>query len=171
MSLIYFIQPEILNRMDSTISDEILTEIKDEQPLIDAIRHYMFTFEDLLLVDATAMKEVVAKIDRKLLTIALKGTSDQLKNHFLQCMSQRGGEMLKEDMEAAGPVRIRDVDSHYNLIYLFAATPVGGAPGTTGALEWSPPGDGRGRKLSWTAQSTKRPTCSCVSCAMFWTRK
>jgi len=52
----------------------------------------------------------VAKIDRKLLTIALKGTSDQLKNHFLQCMSQRGGEMLREDMDAAGPVRIRDVE-------------------------------------------------------------
>jgi chitinase len=42
------------------------------------------------------------------------------------------------------PVRIRDVDPHYNLIYLFAATPVGGAPGTTGAIQWSPPGDGLG---------------------------
>jgi flagellar motor switch protein FliG len=101
---------EILNRMDSAISDEILTGMQEQQGLVDAIRHYMFTFEDLLLVDATAMKELVAKIDRKLLTIALKGTSDQLKNHFLQCMSQRGGEMLREDMEAAGPVRIRDVE-------------------------------------------------------------
>jgi hypothetical protein len=42
------------------------------------------------------------------------------------------------------PPRIRDVDPHYNVIYLFAATPVGGAPGTTGAVTWSPPGDGRG---------------------------
>jgi flagellar motor switch protein FliG len=57
------------------------------------------------------MKEVVGKIDRKLLVVALKGTSDQLKNHFLQCMSMRGAEMLKEDMEAAGPVRIRDVEA------------------------------------------------------------
>jgi flagellar motor switch protein FliG len=101
---------EILNRMDSALSEEILSNIKDEQTLVDAIRHYMFVFEDLLLIDSTAMKEVVAKIDRKLLTIALKGTSDQLKNHFLQCMSQRGAEMLREDMEAAGPVRIRDVE-------------------------------------------------------------
>jgi flagellar motor switch protein FliG len=85
--------------------------MKEEQPLVDAIRHFMFTFEDLLLLDATAMKEIVAKIDRKLLTIALKGTSDQLKNLFLQCMSQRGAEMLREDMEAAGPVRIRDVEA------------------------------------------------------------
>jgi flagellar motor switch protein FliG len=102
---------EILNRLDSALSDEILASIRDEQPLVDAIRHFMFTFEDLLMVDAAAMKEVVAKIDRKLLTVALKGTSDQLKNHFLQCMSQRGGEMLREDMEAAGPVRIRDVEA------------------------------------------------------------
>lgn len=102
---------EILNRMDATVSEEILGGIQDEQPLLDAIRHFMFTFEDLLLVDSTAMKEVVAKIDRKLLVVALKGTNDQLKNHFLQCMSQRGGEMLREDMEAAGPVRIRDVEA------------------------------------------------------------
>jgi len=102
---------DILNRMDSGLSEEILTSLKDRQPLVDAIRHFMFTFEDLLLIDATAMREVVAKIDRKLLTIALKGTSDQLKNHFLQCMSQRGAEMLREDMEAAGPVRIRDVEA------------------------------------------------------------
>jgi flagellar motor switch protein FliG len=102
---------EILNRMDSAVSDEILANIKDEQTLVDAIRHYMFTFEDLLLVDPTAMKDVVAKIDKKLLVVALKGTSEQIKNHFLQCMSQRGAEMLREDMEATGPVRIRDVEA------------------------------------------------------------
>ena len=102
---------EILNRMEGTMSDEILNSMQDEQPLVDAIRHFMFTFDDLLLIDSTAMKEVVGKIDRKLLVVALKGTSDQLKNQFLQCMSMRGAEMLKEDMEAAGPVRIRDVEA------------------------------------------------------------
>jgi flagellar motor switch protein FliG len=102
---------EILNRMEGTMSDEILGSLQDEQPLVDAIRHYMFTFDDLLLVDNMAMKEVVGKIDRKLLVVALKGTSDQLKNQFLQCMSQRGAEMLREDMEAAGPVRIREVEA------------------------------------------------------------
>jgi len=102
---------EILNRLDSAISEEILSGMHEEQQLVDIIRHFMFTFEDLLLLDSTAMKEVVAKIDRKLLVIALKGTSDQLKNHFLQCMSQRGAEMLREDMDAAGPVRIKDVEA------------------------------------------------------------
>jgi flagellar motor switch protein FliG len=102
---------EILNRMDSAVSEEILANMQEQQALVDAIRHYMFVFDDLLLIDATAMKELVAKVDRKLLTVALKGTSDQLKNHFLQCMSQRGAEMLREDMDAAGPVRIRDVEA------------------------------------------------------------
>lgn len=101
---------EILNRMDGTLSEEILGSLQDEQPLVDAIRHFMFTFDDLLLIDAMAMKEVVAKVDRKLLVVALKGTSDQLKNQFLQCMSNRGAEMLREDMEASGPVRIREVE-------------------------------------------------------------
>src|SRR5579862_3720885 len=101
---------EILNRMENAMSDEILSSMQDDQPLVDAIRHFMFTFDDLLLIDTMAMKEVVGKIDRKLLVVALKGTSDQLKNQFLQCMSQRGAEMLREDMEAAGPVRIRDVE-------------------------------------------------------------
>jgi flagellar motor switch protein FliG len=108
---------EILNRMDSAISDEILDNITDQQNLVDAIRHYMFVFDDLLLLDATSMKEVVAKIDRKLLTIALKGTSDQLKNHFLQCMSQRGAENIREEMEAAGPTRIKDVEAPQHAIH------------------------------------------------------
>ncbi|XXT22456.1 glycosyl hydrolase family 18 protein [Sorangium sp. So ce429] len=49
------------------------------------------------------------------------------------------------------PVRIRDINSNYNLIYLFAAKPVGGSPGTTGAVEWTPPGDGRGAATNLNA--------------------
>jgi flagellar motor switch protein FliG len=102
---------ELLNRMDPEESDSILNGIQDEQPLVDAIRHYMFVFEDLLLIDAQSMKEVAAKIDRKTLIVALKGTSDQLKQHFFQGMSQRGAEMLREDMDAMGPVKIKDVEA------------------------------------------------------------
>lgn len=102
---------EILNRMDAAASELILEGIQDRQPLVDAIRHYMFVFDDLLLIDARAMKEVVARIDRKLLTMALKGTSDEMKKHFLQCMSGRASDMLREDMEALGPVRIKDVEA------------------------------------------------------------
>ena len=56
-------------------------------------------FEDILLLNNSAIKEILAKVDRKILTAALKGTSDQMKNHMLQAMSQRGAEMLREDMD------------------------------------------------------------------------
>jgi len=78
---------------------------------VDAIRHYMFVFEDLLLLDPKAMKEIVGKADRKLLITALKGTSDQLKQHFFQGMSTRGADMMREDMEALGPIKIKDVET------------------------------------------------------------
>jgi len=67
----------------------------------------MFVFEDLLQLDVSAMKEILGKVDRKILAVALKGTSDQVKNHLLQGMSQRGADMLREDMDALGPIKIK----------------------------------------------------------------
>jgi flagellar motor switch protein FliG len=103
---------EMLNRLDSVSSKEILDTIEHtNSELAEAIRHLMFVFEDLLLIDVNGMKEVVARVDRKLLTMALKGTSEPLQQHFIQCMSQRGADMMREDMDALGPVRIRDVET------------------------------------------------------------
>jgi len=103
---------EMFNRMDSGTSKEILEAIEQNDPkLVEAIRHLMFVFEDLLLLSQEAIKEMLGKVDRKVLTLALKGTSDQLKNHILQLMSQRGAEMLREDLEALGPVKIKEVEA------------------------------------------------------------
>jgi flagellar motor switch protein FliG len=103
---------ELLNRLDSSTSKEILDKIEhQDQNLAETIRHLMFVFEDLLLLDQGGMKEVLSRVDRKILTIALKGTSDELKRHFLESMSQRGAEMMREDMEALGPVKIKEVDA------------------------------------------------------------
>ena len=103
---------EMFNRLDSATSKEILEAIEQNNPnLVETIRHLMFVFEDLLLVTQEAIKEVLGKVDRKILTVALKGTSEQLRNHFLQGMSQRGAEMLKEDMDALGPVKIKEVEA------------------------------------------------------------
>jgi flagellar motor switch protein FliG len=103
---------EMLNRLDSTSSREILDHIdRGDTNLAETIRHLMFVFEDLLLIDPMGLKEVISKVDRKVLTVALKGTSEQLRNQILGCMSQRGAEMLREDMDALGPVKIKEVDS------------------------------------------------------------
>jgi flagellar motor switch protein FliG len=103
---------EMFNRLDSTSSKEILDTIEtSDANLVATIRHLMFVFEDLLLIDQGGIKEILGKVDRKVLTIALKGTSDQLKEHILGCMSQRGAEMLREDMEALGPIKIKEVEA------------------------------------------------------------
>lgn len=103
---------ELFNRLDSMTSKEILESVEQQDgSLADTIRHLMFVFEDILMIDSNGMKELLGKIDRKLLTVALKGTSEQLRDHFLQAMSQRGAEMLKEDMDALGPTKIKDVEA------------------------------------------------------------
>lgn len=103
---------EMFNRLDSSTSKEVLESMEQTYPtLVETIRHLMFVFEDLLLLGPEAIKEVLGKVDRKVLTVALKGTSDQLKNHFLDQMSQRGAEMLREDMDALGPVKIKEVEA------------------------------------------------------------
>jgi len=103
---------EMFNRMDTTSAKEMMERIEQaDAKLGETIRHLMFVFEDLLVVDGNGIKEVLSRVDRKILTVALKGTSDQLRQNFLAQMSQRGAEMLKEDMEALGPVKIRDVES------------------------------------------------------------
>jgi flagellar motor switch protein FliG len=103
---------EMFNRLDSGTSREILDGMEGTDPnLAETIRHLMFVFEDLLMLDSGAVKELLGKIDRKVLTTALKGTSDQLRNHILASMSQRGAEMLREDMDALGPIKIKEVES------------------------------------------------------------
>jgi flagellar motor switch protein FliG len=103
---------EMMNRLDSSSSREILDHIETQDTnLAETIRHLMFVFEDLLLIDPMGLKEVISKVDRKVLTVALKGTSEQLQSQILSSMSQRGAEMLKEDMEAMGPIKIKDVEA------------------------------------------------------------
>jgi flagellar motor switch protein FliG len=103
---------EMFNRLDSGTSKEILEVIEvTDAGLVETIRHLMFVFEDLLLLDQNAIKEVLSRIDRKILTVALKGVSDQLKDHFLGAMSQRGAEMLKEDMDSLGPIKLKEVEA------------------------------------------------------------
>jgi flagellar motor switch protein FliG len=103
---------EMLNRLDSGSSRGILESIEKQEPNVaETIRHLMFVFEDLLLIDSMGLKEVLGKVDRKLLTVALKGTSEQLRSHIMSCMSQRGAEMLREDVEALGPIKIKEVEA------------------------------------------------------------
>jgi flagellar motor switch protein FliG len=101
---------DIMNCIDTTVAQEILVNIENEEPtLAISIRDLMFTFEDLLQVGESQVRELTGAIDKRVLATALKGTSEELKNHFFRTMSSRAVEMLKEDVESLGPVRNKDV--------------------------------------------------------------
>ncbi|HEV2645760.1 MAG TPA: flagellar motor switch protein FliG [Acidobacteriaceae bacterium] len=101
---------DMLNRLDMVSSKTILEELEKEQPkLAIGIRNLMFTFEDLLTVPESAIREIVAAVDKRVLAMALKGAKENLKAHLLKAMSSRAVEMLKDDMDAMGPVRTKEV--------------------------------------------------------------
>jgi len=101
---------DIMNRIDTTVAQEILENIENEEPALAlSIRNLMFTFEDLLQIGESQIRELTGAIDKRTLATALKGTNEELKNHFFRTMSTRAVEMLKEDIESLGPVRSKDV--------------------------------------------------------------
>jgi flagellar motor switch protein FliG len=102
----------LLNHVDPERADAILTGVEEQnQTVADSVRSLMFVFDDVLRIGKEDMKTLVGKLDRKVLTMALKGVTPKIREHFTQCMSQRAAEMMGEDMEALGPVRIRDVEN------------------------------------------------------------
>jgi flagellar motor switch protein FliG len=101
---------ELLNRLNQTESRVILEEIEQHQPTVAiGIRELMFVFEDLVTVSAESIREFVGAADKRVLAMALKGGKDNVKAHLFKAMSSRAVEMLKEDMESMGPVRMKDV--------------------------------------------------------------
>jgi flagellar motor switch protein FliG len=101
---------DLLNQLDPNSVKTILDAIEtDDSSLALSIRNLMFTFEDFLSVPETGLRELLGQLDKKVLAMALKGASEQLKTHIFKTMSSRAVEMLKEDMEVLGPVRSKDV--------------------------------------------------------------
>lgn len=101
---------DVMNRLEPAAAKTILENIEQDDPKTAInIRNLMFTFEDLLGVADVSVREWLGSMDKKTLALALKGASADLKDHVFRAMSSRAVEMLKEDMEALGPVRGKDV--------------------------------------------------------------
>jgi flagellar motor switch protein FliG len=101
---------DVMNRLEPAAAKTILENIEQDDPKTAiSIRNLMFTFEDLLGVADVSVREWLGSMDKKALALALKGASADLKDHVFRAMSSRAVEMLKEDMEALGPVRGKDV--------------------------------------------------------------
>jgi flagellar motor switch protein FliG len=102
---------EVLNRLDRNISSPVLEAIENQSPdLAVSIRNLMFVFNDLLQVDDNALREIIQRADKKVLTVALKGASEDIRNRFYQNMSKRASEMIREEMEVLGAIRLREVE-------------------------------------------------------------
>lgn len=103
---------ELFNRLDRAISGAVLETIDQQRPeLAVQIRNLMFVFDDFLSVDDNGMREIVQKVDRKDLTIALKGASEEIRVKFFGNMSKRAAEMLREEMDVLGAIRLREVET------------------------------------------------------------
>jgi flagellar motor switch protein FliG len=102
---------EIFNSMDRNTEGRLLTALEEcNRDSAERIKALMFTFEDLSRLDASGIQTLLRKIDKQKIAVALKGSSDQLRELFFNNMSERASKILKEDMESMGPVRLRDVD-------------------------------------------------------------
>jgi flagellar motor switch protein FliG len=103
---------ELINRMETKSAAAILEKVEGENPALAlSIRNLMFVFDDVLLIDDQGMREILQRVDKKALTIALKGTGEELRNQFFRNMSSRAVEMMREDMDVLGPVKVRDVET------------------------------------------------------------
>ena len=102
---------EILNSVDRGTERHILETLETEQPeLADEIRKKMFVFEDILSLDDKSIQRVLRDVDNNELAIALKGSNEEVQSAIFKNMSTRLAQMIKEDMDFMGPVRMKDVE-------------------------------------------------------------
>jgi len=102
---------DILNTVDRGTEKHIMETLEIEEPeLADEIRKKMFVFEDILLLDDRSIQRVLRDVDNNDLAIACKGSAEEVQNAIFNNMSKRLAEMIREDMEFMGPVRMKDVE-------------------------------------------------------------
>jgi flagellar motor switch protein FliG len=105
------VMAEIFNNFDRQTETRFMTALEeDNQESAERIKNLMFTFDDLVKLDSGSAQTLMRHIDKDKLAIALKGASEAVRQFFLSNMSTRAAKMLVDDMQAMGPVRLREVD-------------------------------------------------------------
>ncbi|TAL33974.1 MAG: flagellar motor switch protein FliG [Alphaproteobacteria bacterium] len=105
------IMAEIFNNLERSVETKFMGSLEERNPdAAEKIRSLMFTFEDLGRLDPSAIQTIIRSADKEKLPIALKGASDAMKDLFFSNMSERAAKIMKEDMGAMGPVRLKDVE-------------------------------------------------------------
>jgi flagellar motor switch protein FliG len=108
---------EVFNNFDRQTETRFLTSLEESnRESAERIKNLMFTFDDLVKLDNAAAQTLLRHLDKDKLAIALKGASEPLRQFFLSNMSSRAAKMLSDDMQALGPVRLREVDEAQALL-------------------------------------------------------
>ncbi len=103
---------EMLNLADRSTEKGILESLESEDPdLVEQIRRLMFVFEDILMVNDKGIQSVLKEVDHNELAYALRTASDDLRDKIFRNMSERAAQLIKEEMEYMGPVRVADVEA------------------------------------------------------------
>jgi len=111
------VMAEIFNNFDRQTETRFITSLEeDNREAAERIKALMFTFDDLVKLDAGSAQTLMRHVDKDKLGIALKGANETVRDFFMGNMSSRAAKMLLDDMAAAGPVRLRDVDEAQALL-------------------------------------------------------
>ncbi len=102
---------DIINGVDKSTEDAVMDFVEeDDLKLANDLRDLMFVFDDLIDIDDMAIREVLKKVEGQELTFALRTASEEMKDKIFSNLSKRAGEMLKDDLETMGPVRLAEVE-------------------------------------------------------------
>jgi flagellar motor switch protein FliG len=111
------VMAEIFNSLDRNVESRFISALEERnRDAAEKIRSLMFTFEHLSMLDPSGVQTLIRNVDKDKLALALKGANDGLKELFFSNMSERAAKILREDMGAMGPVRLRDVDEAQQIL-------------------------------------------------------
>ncbi|WP_035383666.1 flagellar motor switch protein FliG [Ferriphaselus sp. R-1] len=104
---------EILNYMGTTLEGQVLDAVRGHDPdLAQEIQDEMFVFENMLEIDDRGIQQILREVQSETLIVALKGASEEMRNKIFKNMSSRAAEMMKEDLESKGPVKLSEVEAN-----------------------------------------------------------
>ena len=108
---------EIFNNLDRATESRFLSALEERnKDAAERIRSLMFTFEDLQRLDPAGVQTLLRAVDKDKLVIALKGASEELRDLFFSNMSERAAKLMREDMQALGPIRLKDVEDSQQMM-------------------------------------------------------
>lgn len=117
----YELVAEVFNFFDRATETKFISSLEEKNyEAAEKIKNLMFTFEDMVKLDQNSIQVLLRTVDKTKLAMALKGSSEAVREAFFKNMSERAGKIMKEDMEAMGMVRVRDVDEAQSYIVVTA---------------------------------------------------